>query len=100
MSFTFADQRELNDRGVKQWFRKYCEFLSCFQLDGVGGLRDRMAAFYNTEGFGEDELRAIADNCLSEKEVLRMHRNDPDLALPNYDRIYMTAVSRIASQAL
>jgi hypothetical protein len=100
MSFTFQDQRELNDEGVAQWFRKYSEFLSCFQLDGVGGLRERMAAFYNTEGFGEDELRAIADNCLSEKEVLRMLRNDPDIDLPNYDKIYVAAVSRIASQAL
>jgi hypothetical protein len=100
MSFTFADQRELNDEGVKQWFGRYSEFLSCFQLDGVGGLRERMASFYNVESFGEDELRAIAENSLNEKEVLRMLRSDPDLDLPNYDRIYMDAVSRLASQAL
>jgi hypothetical protein len=98
--FTYADQRELNDEGVKQWFRKYAEFLSCFQLDGVGGLRERMASFYNVESFGEDELAAIAANSLNEKEVIRILRSDPDLDLPNYDKIYMDAVSRIASQAL
>jgi hypothetical protein len=59
-----------------------------------------MAAFYNTEGFGEDELRTIAENSLSEKEVLRMLRSDPDLDLPNYDKIYLDSVSRLASQAL
>src|ERR1700719_3249051 len=100
MSFTFADQRELNDEGVKQWFGRYSEFLSCFQLDGVGGLRERMASFYNVESFGEDELQTIATNSLNEKEVLRLLRSDPDLDLPNYDRIYMDAVSRLASQAL
>jgi hypothetical protein len=100
MAFTFADQRELNNDGVADWFRKYSEFLSCFQLDGVGGLRERMASFYNVESFGEDELHAIAANSLNEKEVLRMLRSDPDLDLPNYDKIYMDAVSRLASQAL
>jgi hypothetical protein len=100
MSFTFQDQRELNNDGVVDWFRKYSEFLSCFQLDGVGGLRERMASFYNVESFGEDELHAIAENSLNEKEVLRMLRSDPDLDLPNFDRIYMDAVSRLASQAL
>jgi hypothetical protein len=59
-----------------------------------------MSSFYNVESFGEDELQRIATNSLNEKEVLRMLRSDPDLDLPNYDRIYMDAVSRLASQAL
>lgn len=98
--FTYADRKELNDWGVQQWFQKYSEFLSCFTIEGEGGLKERMAALYRTENFGEEELQTIAENSFGEKEVLRMLRNDPDLDLPNYDRIYVDAVSRLASQAL
>jgi hypothetical protein len=97
--FTYADRKELNDWGVQQWFQKRSEFLSCFVIEGDGGLKDRMAAFYRTENFGEDELETIAANSLSEKEVLRVLRENPDADLPDYDCIYLSAVSRLASQA-
>src|SRR6266404_7600447 len=97
--FTYADRKELNDWGVQQWFQKYSEFLSCFVIEGDGGLKERMAAFYRTDNFGEDELETIAANSLSEKEVLRVLRENPDADLPDYDRIYTSAVSRLASQA-
>jgi hypothetical protein len=97
--FSHKDRVDLNNWGVEQWFQKYAEFLSCFRVEGEGGLKERMAAFYRTENFGEDELQTLAENSLGEKEVQRIIRTNPDADLPDYDRIYMAAVSRIASQA-
>ena len=99
MPFTNKDRQELNEYGVDLWFRKYADWLSCFQQNGDNGLRSKMAAYYAATGFGEDELQILAENSLNEKEVLRAIQINPDIDLPDYDSIYLAAVSRLASEA-
>jgi len=100
MPFTYNDQIELNNYGVELWFQKYSEFLSCFRTEGDDGLKSKLAAFYSTTGHGEDQLKALAENSMNEREAIRAVKLNPDIDLPDYDRIYLSAVSRIASQAL
>ena len=100
MPFTTKDVQELNDYGVELWFRKYADFLSCFRQNGSDGLRSKMASFYDTTGHGETELQILAANSMSEKEVVRAVKLNPDIDLPDYDAIYLAAVSRLASEAL
>jgi hypothetical protein len=97
--FTYQDQKELNADGVQNWFRKYSELFSVYRVEGQGGLKEKLAAFYHTEDFGRTELDNLASRCLSEKEVMARLRVDPDLDVPNYDRIYMNLVEKLASQA-
>jgi hypothetical protein len=97
--FTYQDQKELNADGVQNWFRKYSELFSVYRVEGQGGLKDKLAAFYHTEDFGRIELDDLASRCLSEKEVMARLRVNPDLDVPNYDRIYMNLVEKLASQA-
>jgi hypothetical protein len=97
--FTYQDQKELNADGVQNWFRKYSELFSVYRVEGQGGLKDKLAAFYHTEDFGRTELDDLASRCLSEKEVMARLRVNPDLDVPNYDRIYMNLVEKLASQA-
>jgi hypothetical protein len=99
MPFSVKDQIELNADGVKRWFRKYSEFLSCYVIEGQDGLKEILAAYYRTTGHGEQELANLAANSLSEKQVIMLHQANPDARIPNYDAIYLAAVERLASQA-
>jgi hypothetical protein len=100
MPYTQNEQRELTVDGINNWFSKYSEFLSCFELDGEDGLKARLSAVYNVSDLGETELNNLAANSMGEAEFMRALRRNPDADYPNYDRVYLAAVSRIASEAL
>jgi hypothetical protein len=95
--YTVKYQGELNREAAAAWFQKYAELFSCFQVEGPVGLRARMAAFFNTENFGTDELNKLAETSLNEKQWLARLQVDPDA--PYDDGIYMALFQKISSQA-
>jgi hypothetical protein len=92
MAMTFKDQAELNDFAIHGlWFPKYREFFSTFRVEGPGGLKDKLRAFYTVEDYGRAELPQVASQCLSEKEQQLHIQMHPDVVHPNYDKIYTDA---------
>jgi hypothetical protein len=98
--FSHKDQAELNHHGINGlWFPKYAEFFSVFRVEGSGGLKDKLRAYYATEDHGREELDQLASQSLSEKEWLAYLRMNPDAEVPNYDKAYLDLVQKLASQA-
>jgi hypothetical protein len=95
--YTVQYQAELNREAAEQWFQKYAELFSCFQVEGPTGLKVRMAAFFNTERFGEDQLNKLAETSLNEKQWMARLQVDPEA--PYDDGVYMELFQKISSQA-
>jgi len=100
MSFTKKDQNELNQMAAQEWQHKYREYFSIFKTQGEDGLFARLAAFYAQENWASAELDALAAKSLSEAEVMREIRMNPDVQLPDYDKAYIRLFMKLSSQAL
>jgi len=98
--FTKKDQIELNHMAAQEWQNRYREYFSIFRTQGEDGLFARLAAFYAQENWASAELDALAAKSLSEAEVMREIRMNPDVQLPDYDKAYIRLFMKLSSQAL